>query len=345
MKKEMTIIQSIIASLFILFSADISYAQQESHYINIANNPFIVNPAASGLANVMQLELTSRAQWIGYGNGPKTMMLSGFSPVKFGNSGVGRSEFNVDDKALFSSPERSIGTIKHVVGGKAMHESIGPFLKTTIQGSYSIHLPFSETLNISAGLGLGWSNFGIHEDRVVLFQTDDVAYSQFLGNTSSQNILDANAGITLYGKKLFLGASTTQLLKNTAEFAGVVTESNFNRHYFFIGKYRFLMGDLIGLEPSFVGKLVSNSPFSADIGIRAIYKKSAWIGLQYRTSNAITFQVGANIIKNLYIAYGYEYATGPTRIANNGTHEVQLGFYLGNNRNSGSASKLDSVEE
>ncbi len=344
MKKEMTILQSIAAFL-IVFSLNGLNAQQESHYINIANNPFIINPAASGLTDVMQLELTSRAQWIGYGNGPRTMILNGYVPVKIGNSGTERGEYNEEDKALFESPERSVGHIKHVLGGKAMHESIGPFLKTTIQGSYSIHLPFSKTLNISAGLGLGWSNLGIQEDRVVLFQTDDISYAQFLGNTSSQNILDANAGVTLYGKNLFLGVSTTQLLKNTAEFADVVTESNFNRHYFFIGKYRFQMGDVMSLEPSFVGKIVKNSPFSADVGIRANYKNSAWIGLQYRTSNAITAQIGANIIKNFHIAYGYEYATGPLRSASNGTHEIQIGFYLGKNSRSSNPSKLDSGEE
>jgi len=345
MIKEMTYIRTLIAALFFIFTCSEVEAQQESHYINIANNPFLVNPAAGGLSDVMQLELISRSQWMGYGNGPRTMMLTGFSPIKIGSSGSGRNEFNIDDNTLFSSPQRSIGTIKHVVGGKAMHESIGPFLKTTAQGSYSIHLPFSKSLNVSAGLGLGWSNLGIQKDRVVLFQADDISYAQFLGNTSSQNILDANAGITIYGKNLFIGISTTQLLKNTAEFNDVLTESNFNRHYFFIAKYRFQMGDIMSLEPSAVGKMVMNSPFSADIGVRAVYKNSAWLGIQYRTSNAITAQVGANIIKNIYVAYGYEYSTGTIRSVTNGTHEIQLGFYLGKNKGSENTSKLDSGTE
>ncbi|MFT5858718.1 MAG: type IX secretion system PorP/SprF family membrane protein [Flavobacteriaceae bacterium] len=319
--------------LFILLGASHVEAQQDGHYINTINNPFIVNPAAGGLSDVMQLELTSRSQWLGYSNSPRAMIFNGFSPIKIGKSSEGLSEFNYKDRALFEAPERSIGLIKHVVGGRALIESIGPFQKTSVHGSYAIHLPFSKNYNISAGLGIGWSSLGIIQDRVVLFQEDDISYSEFLGNTSSQNILDASAGVTLYSKNLFVGFSSTQVLKNKAVFADVVTESNFNRHYYIIAKYNFEMGDLMSLEPSVVGKLVENSPFSADLGIRAIYKKSAWIGLQYRLTNAVTLQVGANIIKNLYVSYGYEHSLGAIRSANNGTHEIQLGFYLGNNRN------------
>lgn len=344
MKTTMKTIQ-LIGFLFIIGGSAHVDAQQEGHYINNANNPYIVNPAAGGLIDVMQLELTSRSQWLGYSNGPRAMMINGFSSIKIGESGAGLGEFNYKDKALFSAPERSLGFIKHVVGGKALVESIGPFQKTTVQGTYAIHLPFSKDYNISAGLGLGWSSLGIIEDRVILFQEDDIAYSEFLGKTSSQNIFDASAGITFYGKNLFIGLSSTQILKNKAVFDDVLTESNFNRHYFLIAKYRFDMGDLMSLEPSIVGKIVENSPFSADFGVRATYNKSAWIGVQYRLTNALTLQVGANIIKNLYISYGYEYSLGAIRSVNNGTHEIQLGFYLGNNRNLDREMKAANSEE
>ncbi|MFT5777267.1 MAG: type IX secretion system PorP/SprF family membrane protein, partial [Crocinitomicaceae bacterium] len=232
-----------------------------------------------------------------------------------------------------------------VVGGRALYDAIGPFLKASVHGNYAIHIPFTKSLNMSAGLGLGWSNFGIREDRVVLHQADDVSYSEFLGNTSAQNILDVNAGITLYGKNLFVGISTTQLLKNKTQFGDVETQSNFNRHYFLIAKYQIKLGEELSIEPTVVGKIVQNSPLAADFGARLIYKKGAWFGIQYRTSNALTFQVGANLIKNIYISYGYELGIGQLRTANNGTHEVQLGFYLGKNRNLDKEIKEGNTEE
>ena len=225
-----------------------------------------------------------------------------------------------------------------------MYDAIGPFVKTSVYGSYAFHLPFTKTVNFGAGIGLGWSNLGVLQDRVVLFQEDDAAYNQFLGNTSSQNILDANGGIVFYGENLFVGLSTTQLLKNSVEFDDVVTSSNFNRHYFMVAKYNFDLSDQFSVEPTVVAKYVQNSPFSADLGARFTYNNASWLALQYRTSNAFTVQIGTNIVKNIYAAYGFEFGTGPLRAGTNGTHELQLGFYIGKNRNTAKEIK-ESKEE
>ena len=310
-----------------------SVGQQESQFINAVNNPYMLNPSAAGMSDVIQFEASSRTQWMGY-NGPQTFLLSGNSRIRMKKGGDAvLSEYNIEDKALFSDPNATTGALKHVVGGRVLNDAIGPFSKTSLFGSYAIHLPFTKKMNFGAGLGLGWSNFRIVQDRVVLYQADDAAYSQFLGNTSGQNIFDANAGIVFYNAHFVVGISTTQLFKNKAKFDNVATESFYNRHYFFTAKYRFDFDNKLGIEPSAVLKLAEKSPASLDIGLRFSYNRSAWLGLQYRTSNAITFQVGANVIKNLYVAYGYELGTGKIRIASNGTHEVQLGIYLGRNRN------------
>lgn len=333
MKKVFTSISYLLAMTIICLSGE-SFAQQEGHYLNLANNPFMLNPAAGGLSDVAHIELSSRNQWTGYSGSPTSVLLVGNTPLKVGkDSESALSEFNNENTMLFQSPTRTAGKMKHILGGRAMYDGIGPFNKTSIYGSYAFHLPFTKTVNFGAGIGLGWSNLGINQNRVVLYQEDDAAYSQFLGNTSSQNILDANAGIVFYGEKLFVGLSTTQLLRNSVEFADVVTESNFNRHYFLVAKYEFELNEQFSIEPTVVAKYVQNSPFSGDFGARFIYNKASWLALQYRTSNAFTFQLGTNIVKNIYISYGFEMATGPLRTGTSGTHELQLGFYIGKNRN------------
>lgn len=333
MKKALTSISYLLATAIICLSGE-SFAQQEGHYLNLASNPFMLNAAAGGLSDIAHIELSSRTQWAGYSGAPRSILLVGHTPLKVGKeSESALSEFNNDNSMLFQSPKRTAGKMKHVLGGRAMYDAIGPFNKTSIYGSYAFHLPFTKTINFGAGIGLGWSNLGINQDRVVLFQADDAAYNQFLGNTSSQNILDANAGIVFYGEKLFVGLSTTQLLRNSVEFDDVVTESNFNRHYFLVAKYEFELNEKFSIEPTVVAKYVPNSPFSGDFGARFIYNKASWLALQYRTSNAFTFQLGTNIIKNIYVAYGFEMGTGPLRAGTNGTHELQLGFYIGKKRN------------
>lgn len=322
--KYLLFIISIIACQF-------NWAQQESQFINAINNPYILNPAASGMAGVMQFEVISRTQWTGYDGGPNTMMLTGSSQIKSGTKTT-LSEFNIKDETLFANPKTTTGKIKHVVGGKIINDAIGPFGKTSIHGSYAFHMPFSKEMNFGGGLGLGWSNFRINQDRVVLYDTEDQLYSGFLGNTAKQNFFDVNAGLVFYNDRFFGGVSVHQALKNDVVFNDVPTESDYNRHYFLIAKYKFDSNEDFQIEPGVVAKLAEQSPISLDIGLRVLYHNAAWLGLQYRTSNAFVIQAGANIIKNLYVSYGYEVSSGAVRTSRNGTHEIQLGIYIGNNR-------------
>lgn len=309
-------------------------AQQEYQFANTANNPFLLNPAAGGMTDVMQFEAISRMQWLGYDGGPRTMLLSGNSQIKLRKSGENTiDEFNIKDEKFFSGPKVTTSKSKHVIGGKIWNDAIGPFAKTSIQGSYAYHLPLTKKLNFGVGLGLGYSNFRLDENKVVLHQADDNTYSQFLGNSSQQGVGDAQAGFVIYGERLFFGLSGTQLLKNKVELNQIVTGSNFNRHYFIITKYKIEASDLLDIEPTLVTKITQNSPISLDLGTRLIYNNSSWFGIQYRTNSSLVFQVGSNLIKNLYMSYAYEHSMGKLRTAGNSTHEIQLGLYLGNNRN------------
>jgi len=331
------------SALFILLLCfSNAWSQQEYYFTNTVNNPYTVNPAASGMASVIHLETSARMQWLGYNGSPRTMLLTGNGQLKTkGNQA--RSSFNEEGKTFNSNPVRSTGIIKHIVGGKAMNDAIGPFAKTSVYGSYAIHLPFSKKLNFGLGIGLGWSNFRIDQDRINLHQEDDATYNQFLTASSSQNFLDANAGIVLYGEKFFGGLSMSQVLKNKANFGGIETGSYFERHYFLVMKYKVKVNEDFNIEPSVVAKYVKSAPFVFDLGARILYHDAAWFGIQYRTNNAFNIQVGANLIKNFYLSYAYEFSNGPLNISRNGTHEINLGIYIGKKRNT--KAELDEEEK
>lgn len=191
----MKMISNIFTALFALPATCSVNAQQESHYINLTNNPYLLNPAAGGMTITFNIEATSRTQWLGYDGGPRTMAIVGNSPVRFGKGEQVLEEYNSEGKAFYKAPERTTGSIKHILGGIAMTDVIGPSNRTSVQASYSVHLPLIKSINISVSLSIGWSNFRINQDRVTLYQEDDPAYSQFFGSTSSQNIANANAGV------------------------------------------------------------------------------------------------------------------------------------------------------
>ncbi len=321
-----------------------SMAQQEYQFMNTVNNPYMLNPAAAGMQNIMNFELSSRIQWMGYNGGPRTMVASGHSPIAIGGERDVMEEYNPKRESMFALPDVSLGT-KHTIGGRAMLESIGPFGRTSAYASYAYHMPFSKKMNFAAGIGLGWSHFAVRQDRVVLFHSEDASYDEFLSNSGSQNIVDANAGIVFYSDCFFFGASTTQILKNKVKIASILTESNFNRHFFLVSRYRFPINDEFQLEPGAVVKMAQNSPLSADMGARLLYNQSSWVGLQYRTGNTVNLQIGSTLINNIYLSYGYEISVGSNRGGGAGTHELQLGIYLGNTRNLNEELKSGSSEE
>lgn len=327
-----------------LFASSVVFGQQDAQFNNITANPYILNPAAGGLTDVMQFEATGRTQWMGYNGGPRTLLFTGHSQITFDKNAPALEEYNLEDESFQSMPDITTGKIKHIVGGKVMNDAIGVFAKTSAYGSYAIHLPFTKRYNFGAGLGVGFSNFRVDESRVVLHQDDDMAYSQFLGNSGTQNFADVNAGLVFYDENLFIGLSASQILNNKVNLSGVGTESNYVRHYFAQIKYRINTSGSIDVEPNVLAKITNASPTSVDIGARFIYENRAWLNIQYRTGNALILQLGTTLVKNLYFSYGYEHSLGKIRSNGSGTHEINLGLYIGRNRNTNREIKENKKE-
>jgi type IX secretion system PorP/SprF family membrane protein len=305
-------------------------AQQEHQLSNALFSPYLYNPAAGGMVDVIQIDMTARTQWTGYEGGPKTMLVSGSS--QFGRSTSKKqilSTFSDGKKALFSAPVVSTAKKKHVVGGKIYSDAAGVFVKTAFQLQYARHLMLTRKLNIGAGFGMGYSQFRINDSKAVLFQTNDDFYNQILANGARQHFLDAQVGLVVYGKNLFMGYSATQMLNNAISFKDLETDGRYQRHHFISFKYGLPVTESICIEPAAVLKLTRNAPLSADVGFRVLYNRSAWFGMQYRTTNSLSFQLGSTLIKNLYIGYAFEQGIGKIRTATNGTHELQLGYFIG----------------
>ncbi|MCO5260993.1 MAG: PorP/SprF family type IX secretion system membrane protein [Crocinitomicaceae bacterium] len=326
-----------ILYIFAIIFVSSAFAQQEMQFASSFQNPYLYNPAAGGLSNVTQIDLTTRLQWMGI-NGPVSVNLSGHSVVGAKNSGV-LSELEGGNKFLQPRPKYSVGALKHIVGGKIISDQIGVFSRMGVYGSYAIHLPVTNDFNIGVGLGLGWGNYRINPNRVTLYDEIDDTYAMALGKSSQQSIFDATAGIVFYGKGLFFGFSTTNMFKNKAKFSSVDTKSFYARHYNITLSYGIKMGSSV-LEPAIIGKFAAHAPVNFDFGARFLYKNAIWLGVYGRTSNNVVFQFGTTLVQNIYVSYAYELSVGKIRNAAGGTHEIQLGIYIGKHKQK--AAKDDS---
>ncbi len=340
MKKHIT------AYLFVAGCVLNAAAQQDLQFSQAYSNPYFFNPAAGGLMDVGEVYVSQRGQWTGVDGHPSSFYGSIVSQIdtRRGDDKYPLQEFNTAGKSFFSTPQRNLGK-KHVLGGKFFSDQIGPFKKSSVQATYAIHLPISTRMNLGAGLGLGFSNFGIDPSEVSLASGGDPAYTTYLTGSSKHNFIDASAGIVMYNDKFFLSLSTTQLFNNAARFDGVSSESAYVRHYQGMVGYDLKVGMDYTLEPFAIAKFVPNAPLSFDAGARLHYSRIGFLSVSYRNQSALAIGVGCNLLQNFRFCYNYDVAIGATQHFGAGAHEIQLGFIFGHKRNLEREFKKDEQEK
>lgn len=316
-----------------MWSATLAVAQQDIQFSQVLSNPYLFNPAASGMSDVGEITIGTRSQWLSVEGKPVTYYASGQSRIRAGKKSEEPAlmEFNTEKHSFYNTPERTIG-VKHIVGGKVVADQIGPFSRTGFTGSYAVHIPFTKKVNVGLGIGLGAMNFGINDEKVKLYQGDDAAYLSYVGASNRQGMIDVQSGLVFYNNKFYFGISGSQLLKNKVSFKGIDTESNLDRHWYAVGSYRFNVKDY-GLEPLVIVKKTVASPLSYDAGVRVHYRSIGWLSLGYRGNAALSAGFGINAFQHFRLAYAFEMGLAGIRTFGNGSHEVQLGFVFGRNRN------------
>lgn len=318
---------------FALFISGTALAQQDIQFSQTLFNPYVFNPAAAGLTNLTEMNIGMRTQWLAVEGKPQTYYANVQSQIRFKKAkGAVLDEFNREGRSFYDSPQRTIGR-KHILGGKFVSDVIGPFNKTSAMGSYAIHLPLTQKLNAGVGIGLGWSNFAINQERVSLIESNDAAYQQYLATANNQNLIDVQTGLVLYNDRFLFSLSGSQFLKNKMRFDGVETESAFERHLYALASYRFDLSSTYAIEPLVILKNTTASPLSFDAGARFHYQRIGWLSLSYRSKSTVCAGIGLNLLKNFRLAYAFEFGVSGTRSFGAGAHELHLGFVLGRRRN------------
>jgi type IX secretion system PorP/SprF family membrane protein len=332
MKLFMPYFKIQISFIIIFFTQSIS-AQQESNFSIYSGDSYLFNPAASGLDQVGTINLGTRLQWLAANGNPTTIYATIQGQIRKSDDENALIDFNPERKKKFQNNERQFGITKHAAGVKLINDRIGPFVKTNVQGSYSYHLPLTKKLNISVGLALGLTNLGIDSKKVrVDNQTDDV-YKEFLTNSNQLNMLDASAGVTIYGRNLFVGMSNTQLFSNKFKSDNYISANGLKRHWNLQFSYLLKQNDIITIEPMLMFRKVKGAPLSADFAAKIHYKQMYNIGLMFRTGNTIGFFAGANFSKNFTFSYCYEHYFSGRKSSIRNTNELKLTYIFGSKHN------------
>lgn len=320
-------------TFLLMMSLSGAFAQQKPQYTQYILNNYIINPALSGIESYIDLKAANRQQWVGLQNAPKTSYLSAHMPIgksndwgsstsygMVGENPLGRS-FKDDYQA--SDPHHGIGLI-------AVVDETGPLSNTTFNLTYAYHLGLAPKLNLSVGVGAGFSQISLNTAELTLENPND----QAIANSGTINRLkpDVNLGIWLYSVDFFVGASVQQLLPQTLSFSD---NSSYNTgktvpHLFATAGYRFWLSDDITIIPSIMVKSVNPVPLSLDLNTKISFRDKIWIGGAYRKDDSFSGLVGFNIGSLFNLGYAYDFTTSALNTVSRGSHEVILGLLLNN---------------
>jgi type IX secretion system PorP/SprF family membrane protein len=109
-----------------------------------------------------------------------------------------------------------------------------------------------------------------------------------------------------------------------------LSKSSFlRRHYLFTGGVVLPVSDNVKFKPSVLVKYVSGAPVEGDINFSTIFKDAFWLGVSYRTNDAVGLILEYQTNSFFRIGYAYDVTVSGLRSYQNGSHEIMLGVDFG----------------
>jgi type IX secretion system PorP/SprF family membrane protein len=310
-------------------------AQQRPHYTQYILNEFIINPAVAGIENYTDVKLSHRHQWIGLQDAPVTTYFTIHGPLK-------KSDYDRQTATSFhASGENPRGTAywqdytradPHAgIGFTMINDRTGPLNRFAAYATYAYHIGISERTSIAAGISAGVENMTLNTSKLNFEVPVDpaVAGSGYLNRLSP----DINAGVWLYSASAFAGLSMQQVIPSKLKFTGdsvTLTGGKLVPHTFLTAGVRVPIGEDVSLLPSVLFKYLAPLPIGFDINAKLQYQDFLWAGASYRYNDGFAAMVGLSVSNALNIGYSYDITTSRLNTVSHGTHEIMLGFLLGN---------------
>jgi type IX secretion system PorP/SprF family membrane protein len=294
----------------ILFFAFIVKGQQLPQQTQFVFNQFAFNPAYAGVTDTWEAVVNNRYQWVGITDAPRTFTLAAQGPFKNEKMGIGAMLYT---------------------------DVVGPTRRLGFQASYAYHIDLNEEVKLSFGLSFGFNQWLLDADKITTVDNDDPFFSNGLIKTISA---DSKFGVYLYHKNWYFGAALPQLFHNTLKFdeIGIEGRSYLEDHFYFNAGYIFRVGEDWEIEPLTLVKIAYPAPTKIDIALKAMYKKTVWLGVGYRTNDAYYGMVGFMYNNNLKLGYSYDISHNSLKGFNSGSHELMFSVMFGKTK-TGNTSK------
>ncbi len=322
-----------------LFLSKIICAQQKPQYTQYVINNFIINPALSGIENYTDIKIGHRRQWVGFDDAPVSTYFTAHTPIgkqdeKLTATSFAKDGVNLRGNSYWDDYEAS--PAHHGVGIQIVNDKTGPLQNFSAMGTYAYHIGLTPKSNLSVGVGVGVNTISLNTNKLffgVDFPVDPAVYQN---NIINKTKLDVNLGVWYYSDRFFGGISALQIVPQKIDFSNnivKVTEGKKIPHLFATAGYRFMLNDDINVLPSVTAKLVAPVDPQFDVNVKMQYQDLLWAGINYRFKYGGSGFVGVNAYNRVSVSYAYDYTNTKLNTVSKGTHEIIVGFTIGNKYN------------
>lgn len=309
-------------------------AQQQPHYTQYVMNQYIINPAITGIENYTDIKFSHRHQWTGFEDRPVTSYFTAHKSFGWANAKSSATSYDVggggNARGKNYWDQYTAADPHHGIGVQIINDRTGPLSNIKASLTYAYHIGLTEQTSIAAGFGLGISQMALDASKLNFVHTtvDPAVYSS---GELRKIRPDMSAGLYLYSSKLFLGVSAQQILPQRVEYADSSVKlrgNNMLPHMFMTAGYRMLIGDDLNFIPSVMVKYFKTTGTQVEVNGKLQYRDIGWVGVSYRSSDAIAGMLGFNLSNKLNFGYSYDYTTSILNQFSRGSHEFMLGFVI-----------------
>ncbi|MBK9758607.1 MAG: type IX secretion system membrane protein PorP/SprF [Flavobacteriales bacterium] len=280
----------------------VAHAQQEVMISQYMFNGLLLNPAYAGSHPYMSGSLLHREQWTGIEGAPTTSILAIDGPLWNNKMGLG---FTI------------------------AHDRIGISRDMEMAGHYAYRIKTGEYGKLAFGLKAGISLYSARISDLIYWDANDALYQQ---NISNEVVGKFGFGLYWYDDRSFVGVSVPTLY---AADGAITTDATnaidhyFTQHYYLYAGHVFELNEDFDLKPSVLLKYQKQAPPEVDVNVNALYKDRFWLGIGYRTGDAVVGMVEYQVNPMFRVGYAYDMTTSLLKRYAGGSHEIMLGIDLG----------------
>lgn len=333
--------------IFLIAISGIVYGQQLPQYSQFSNNQYMINPAAIGVPNSMNIALGGRMQWVGLDDSPKTSYLYFSTPFNKASAASMKRTFGKvqRNRKSVKHPTMHSASVSHAYGGQIVADQYGPFRTLKFLGTYAVQIPLANDFSMSFGTNVGIGNRMFLSDKAqvlsVMTNTGqfDNTYNAYTTNRGAQNTMDIDAGMYFWGRGVFAGISASQLTKGFVKIGNQDINFDPQIHLFLTGGYKAILNNRWNMTSALLLKYMKPAPLSFEASFIFDFEERFFFGASYRHQDAVIAQLGMTVSEVFEVGYSFDFTISGLSRYNSGGHELVLKYKIGGSR-AGSMSKI-----